>query len=170
VSLDGPADPPLDPDDADVIRYEYEVDGDVDEEQEAQLEEDRETLRRIADGDFDDDETLNGRPGVWYRSVKDYDLLGTASDLDAPVFALKCGRADDELQPEVAEFLRDGFEDWRAADLPDGSRVEFYDGLGHYFQAGPTPVTMDSLYFGGNVAEYVVADLAEWIHGVAPER
>jgi len=167
VNLDGPADPGVDPDDTAFMRYAMEPDGDLDEEQEAELEERREEIRRIDDGDFDDD-TLMGKPGPWHRSVEDCDPVDTASDLGVPVFALKCGRADEELQPELVEFLRQGFEAWRDADLPDGSRVEFYRSLDHYFQAGPTPASMDSLYFGGNVADYVVADLAEWIHGVAP--
>ncbi|MCT9095715.1 alpha/beta fold hydrolase [Haloarchaeobius sp. HME9146] len=169
VNLDGPADPPLDPEDADIIRYEFERDGDLDEEQAAQLEDDRETLRRIAAGDFEDDETLHGRPGTWHRSVQDCDPAGTASDLGRPVFVMKTCRADEETQPELVEFMRKGFREWQDADLPAGSRVELYEGVDHYFQAGPTPTTMDSLYFGGNVADYVVAELAAWIHETKPQ-
>lgn len=80
---------------------------------------------------------------------------------------MKTGRADEEMQPELVEFLHERFAAWQAADLADGSRLEFYEDVGHYFQEGPTPVTMDCLYFGGNVAEFVIADLAEWIQDVA---
>ena len=166
VNLDGSTDTTLTPDDVDIIRYEFEVDGDLDEEQEAQLEADRETARRIATGEFEDDETLWGRPGVWYRSLTEYDPAETASDLGVPVFVANTYRVDEEVQPEVAAFLRGRFEAWQAVDLPDGSRVRLYEGLDHHFQAGFTPAHPLSLYFGGNVAVDVVSDLVGWIHGV----
>ncbi|MHB9286312.1 alpha/beta hydrolase family protein [Halobacteriales archaeon Cl-PHB] len=167
VILDGPADPTLDPEDADFLRYELDPEGDLTEEQDAQLESQVETVRRIAEGDFTDDETIMGKPGTWHRSTKQLDPAGTASDLDSPVFVLRTGRADEETQPELADYFRQGFEEWQAVDLLDGSRVEFYDGLDHYFQAGPTPAVMQSLYFGGNVDSSVVTDVSTWIHGVA---
>lgn len=80
---------------------------------------------------------------------------------------MKTSRADEETQPELVAWLREQFTVWQAADLAAGSRVEFYEGLDHSFQEGFAPTTPLSLYFGGNVAEYVVADVAEWIHDVA---
>jgi pimeloyl-ACP methyl ester carboxylesterase len=170
VNLDGAATTTPDPEDADIIRYEFEVDGDLDEEQEAQLEADRETARRVAEGDFEDDETLWGRPGTWHRSMKEYDPRQTASGLDVPLFVASTYRADSEVQPEFAAFLRKRYETWQAVDLADGSRVTRYDGLDHYFQEGFAPTTPVSLYFGGNVDESVVSDLSEWIHDVASAR
>ena len=58
VVLDGRADSTLDPDDLDFMRYEFEPDGDLSDAQEAELDRERETARRIAEGDFEDDETL----------------------------------------------------------------------------------------------------------------
>ncbi|SFK83842.1 hypothetical protein SAMN04487950_1361 [Halogranum rubrum] len=168
VNLDGSAHWTFDPDDFDFVRYEFDIDGNLDEEEEAQLETDRETARRIAEGDFEDDETFWGRPGTWYRSTAEHDPTDIASRLDCPVFVAKNRRADDERQPELATWLRGEFEQWQAIDLPNGSRVEFYDGLDHYFQEGFAPTVPLSLYFGGNVAENVVTDLSEWIRGVAP--
>lgn len=167
VVLDGRADTVLDPDNVDFIRYEYEVDGELDHEQERELEAARETIRRIADGDFEDDETLGGKPGVWHRSRLDYDPSGTASDLDVPSFVLKGGRADEDVQPELVAWLRDEYETWRAVDLPAGSRVEFYDDLDHYLQEGYAPAHPSSIELGGNVSPAVVTDLTEWIHDVA---
>ena len=169
VVLDSRANSTLVPDNLDFMRYEFEIDGELDEEQAAQLQDSRETARCIAEGDFEDDEVLWGRPGTWYRSIIDYDLVGTLQRFDEPTFVAKTSRADEELQPELVEWLRSQFETWQAADLPDGSNVEFYRGVDHYFQDGPTPATMDHLHFGGNVADYVMADVAEWIHDVAEE-
>lgn len=168
VVLDGLADPTHDPDDVAFLRYELEPDGDLGEAQEAELERERETVRRLSEGDYDDDETIWGRPGTWHRSVREYDPAATASGLDAPVFALKTGRADEETQAELLAWLRGEFEKWRTVDLPDGSRVEFYEEVDHFFQKGFAPADPLGLYFGGNVAGYVVSDLAEWIHRVAP--
>jgi dienelactone hydrolase len=165
VSLDGSPDSTLDPEDADIIRYELDMHGDLDEEQEAQVEEDRETIRRLDAGEFDDDETLWGRPGVWHRSLNEYDPLGTASDLAVPVFVANTFRVDEETQPAMAAFLRKRFEAWRETDLPDGSRVSIYDGIDHYFQPGFAPTNPLSVDFGGTVAEDVVTDLAAWVHG-----
>jgi pimeloyl-ACP methyl ester carboxylesterase len=166
VIMDGPADPIVDPDDLAFMRYGMEIDGDLSEEQQEELEATRETFQRIADGDFDDDETIMGQPGVWHQSSHDCEPRATASDLDAPVFVLKTGGVDEEVQDGLYDYLREQYEVWRAADLPDGSRTEFYEDVDHYFQDGHTPATMDRLYFGGNVADYVVADMADWIRGV----
>ncbi len=63
---------------------------------------------------------------------------------------------------------REKIEDWRAAESTDDDRFEHYEGIGHYFQEGKAPATtMEYLYFGGNVADYVVADVAEWVHEVS---
>lgn len=163
VCLDAPADPTVDPDDLAFMRYSLDPDGDLSEEQEEQLDARRETFQRLTAGDYEDDETILGKPGVWHRSMATCDPAGTAAGLDVPVFVAKAGRADEERQPELAAFVREGVEAWRNADLPEGSRVEWYQSVDHYFQAGPTPTTMDGLYFGGNVEPSVVADIAAWI-------
>lgn len=167
VILDGLADPTPDPDDLAFARYAMDPHGDLSEQQRKELETQRKAFRRLANDEFDADETIMGHPGVWHRSWQEYDPLATASSLDVPVLVMKTGRADEELQPELAELFREGFEEWQAADLPNGSRTEYYEDAGHYFQDGPTPVRPSSLYFGGNVTDYVISDLVEWIHDVA---
>lgn len=167
VALDPPAEPVVDPDDLVFLRYSMELDGDLGEDQREELEALRETFRRIATGEFEDSETIMGKPGVWHRSHHEYDPTATASELDVPVFVMKTGRTDDEMQRELSESLRESFEKWQTTDLPDGSRTEFYENVGHWFQDGPAPVTQSRLYFGGNVAEYVVADMTDWLDDVA---
>lgn len=167
VALDPPADPIPDPDDLVHMRFMLALDGDLDEAQQAVLESRREDFRRIANREVDPEETVAGVPGAWHLSRHEYDPLGTACALDVPSFVLKGGRADRETQADLFEALREDYETWRAADLPPGSRVEFYDDVCHYFQRGPTPVTPMRLYVGGNVAPHVLTDISEWIHGVA---
>ena len=167
VNLDGLPRSILDPEDADVIKYEFDLEGDLDEDQRARLEEDRETYRQINAGEFDDDETLMGRPGVWFRSLLDYDPAGTASDLDAPTFVANTHAVDPAEKPEMDAFLRKNHDGWRTADLPAGSRVELYEGVSHPLQPAYAPWSPVGLYFGGNVAEAIVADVAAWIDETA---
>lgn len=163
IVLDARTDSTLDPDDLAFMRYEIEPDGDLTREQQEEFERERETVRRLANGDYENDETLWGRPGTWHRSVRTYNPAGTASSLDAPVFVAKSGRADEKIQPELATWLKQEFEKWQAIDLADGSRVEFYENLDHHLQQGFAPYDPLALYFGGNVAEPVILDLTEWI-------
>jgi dienelactone hydrolase len=167
VVLDGTADTFLDPDDLTPIRYEMDPEGDIDDEQEAELESMREAFRRAAEADVDPGETVAGRPGAWHPSLREYDPAGTAAALDAPAFVAGTGRVDHETQADLFEWLRDRFATWEGTDLPTGSRTEFYGEVGHYFQAGPAPISPVRLYFGGNVADHVVEDLAAWIQEVA---
>ncbi|ELZ83206.1 hypothetical protein C453_14411 [Haloferax elongans ATCC BAA-1513] len=167
AALDARADSTHDPEDLTFLRYEFEQDGDLSEDQAAELERERETVRRLAEGDYDDDEVLWGRPGTWHRSMRNYDPAGTASALDVPTFVLKTCRADEEMQADLAAWFRDEFEKWQAVDLVDGSCVELYDGLDHFFQDGFEPAHPIGLFFGGNVAERVVSDLTEWVFEVA---
>lgn len=169
VNLDGRPTATLDPEDADVIRYEFERDGDLDEDQAAQLEAERETIRRIDAGEFDDDETVWGRPGVWHRSLNEYDVTGTACDLDAPMFVAAAFPADADTQPHLVDFHERNLDGWRTADLPTGSEVVRYDGLDHYLQEGYAPRTPLSVDLGGNVAERLLVDLTDWLHAVGDQ-
>ena len=168
VALDAQADSTLDPDDVAILRYEFEPDGELSEEQEADLERERATVRRLDEGDYDDDETIWGRPGTWHRSVGNYDPASTARSLDVPVFVMKTSRADEETQPELAAWFHTEFEKWQTVDLPAGSRLEFYENVDHFFQEGFAPANPLGLYFGGYVADFVVSDIVEWINEVAP--
>jgi len=166
VSLDGPYDVEPDPEDLRHMRYFLEPDGDLDEDQEAMLAQQRETLERLLEGGYDSDETIRGKPGTWWDSLDGYDPGAVAEAVEAPVFALKTGRADPDVQPEMVEMHREMLAAWRDLDLGEGSRVSFYDGLGHYFQAGHEPSTMSRLQFADNVAEHAVLDVADWVRDV----
>lgn len=163
ANLDGSPDSHLPPEHADILRYELEIDGELDEAQAAQVAEDRETLRRIADGTFNDDEMLMGRPGVWHQSLREYDPVATARSLQIPMLAIMTCGAHEETQPELVTFLKYRYKAWRDAELPRGSRVDCYADLDHYFQSITPPATPLSLWFGGNVTEAIIEDLAEWI-------
>lgn len=163
VCLDTPPDVQVDPDDLQHLRYAMEPDGNLDEEQEAQLEAIRDEQKRISAGDYEPDEQLRGRPGRWHDSMKDCDPAGRAPAIDAPVFVVKIGRADPDVQPEMVEMHQQMLDGWRSVDLSEGSRIKFYDDLDHFFQTGYEPSRTTKLAFANNVAEHAIADLAEWI-------
>jgi|AntRauMinimDraft_4_1070384.scaffolds.fasta_scaffold00019_71 pimeloyl-ACP methyl ester carboxylesterase len=168
VVLDSLASYDVDPEgDVEFMRYNMDPYGDLTDEEEAALDAQRQELQRVADGDFDAEDTILGRPGAFWESRIAFDPAGTVEGLGVPVFAASTERVDHEHQQPLAEMSREGFEEWQAVDAADGSRFEYYEDVGHYFREGPVPHTMESLYFGGNVASYVVADVAEWVHGVA---
>jgi pimeloyl-ACP methyl ester carboxylesterase len=168
VSLDGAADNELDPEDLSLpfLKYSIDPEGDLDEEQQQQLDAQRAEFRRLAAGDFEPDDEIFGKSGRWFESVHEYSPAGTAADLDAPTFVAKAGRADEDVQPDIVEFHQERLAAWQDTDLPDGSRVEFYGDVGHYMQEGHEPSTGAHLYFADNVAEYVVGDIADWVRNV----
>lgn len=168
VVLDSLASYDVDPEgDVEFVRYNMDPHGDLTDEEEAALDAQRQELQRVADGEFDAEDTILGRPGAFWESRIAFDPAGTVEGLDVPVFSASTERVDHDHQQPLAEMSREGFEEWQAVDAADGSRFEYYEDVGHYFRDGPVPHTMASLYFGGNVAGYVVADVTEWVHGVA---
>jgi hypothetical protein len=166
ANLDGAVQQVSDPE-TPFLQYEFEPDGDLSDEQEAELAALREQLRRVADGDYDPDEEVVGRPGRWHDSLREYDAGATAEALDAPAFVATSGRADPDVQPGLVTFHEQRYAEWNSLDLPEGSRVERYPEVGHYFRDAHEPTTMAHLYFADNVAGEVVADLAAWVESVA---
>jgi dienelactone hydrolase len=166
LTLDGVPDPGLDKDSLAFMKYSFEPDGDLSAAQQELLEERKAEYERVIEGDYEDDEIVLGKPGRWHREIEDVQTRDTAERLDAAVFALTASRADPELQADLADSRRERYEEWDEMEQGPQDRVEFYPDVGHYFQDGPTPATMEGLHFGGNVAGYVLADVAEWVHEV----
>ncbi|AHG03613.1 hypothetical protein HALDL1_08390 [Halobacterium sp. DL1] len=169
VSLDGPADPGIDVEAiTDNIRYGLSPDGELTEAQAEFLAEERAELEAAANGEYDEDDTVLGGPATLHESFVSMDPVETANDLSVPLFAATTERVDPEVQSELVESRREGVEQWREAGSIDDDRFEHYEDVGHYFQHGETPATtMEHLKFGGNVADYVVEDVAEWVHEVS---
>lgn len=168
VSLDGAADPGIDEVDVDYMRYGISPDGELTEEQQELFAEQQAEFETVLDGDYDEGDTVLGDPATLYESFTSMDPVDTARDLSVPLFAATTERVDPDVQPELVEPARKKIEDWRAAESTDDDRFEHYEDVGHYFQEGAAPATtMEYLYFGGIVADYVVADVSEWVHEVS---
>ena len=168
VSLDGPAGTGIDEVDLDYVRYSISPDGELTGEQQELFAEQKAEFEKAMHGDYDEDDTVLGDPVALYESFTSMDPVETARDLSVPLFALTTERVDPVIQPELVEPAQEKIEDWRAAESTDDDRFEHYEAVGHYFQEGEAPATtMEYLYFGGNVADYVVEDVAEWVHEVS---
>ncbi|MDF9745374.1 alpha/beta hydrolase family protein [Natrinema salsiterrestre] len=117
-------------------------------------------IEPVRSGEYGSDEMLLGKPGAFWESLEAYDHLGTAAEIDAPLYFLQ-GKRD--FQVSVGEDL----ERWQA-ELGDGSdaTVETYDGLDHLFMPGEKPSVEFAYFVRNNVAGDVIDDLAGWIGGL----
>jgi len=86
--------------------------------------------------------------------VADYDPVATATELEAPAYALQGGR-DYQVSPT------EDFPAWR--DALGESNTALYDDLNHLFVAGEGDPNPGEYFEAGNVAEVVVADLVDWL-------
>lgn len=114
-------------------------------------------IKRIRDDEYESSDVLLGKPGAFWDSLAAYDHLQTALDIDVPLH-LAQGKRD--FQVSVADDL----ERWQN-ELEGRSKttVETYDELNHLFMPGEGPSVEFAYAVRNNVAERVVADLANWI-------
>jgi dienelactone hydrolase len=117
-------------------------------------------IESVRSGEYSSDETLLGKPGAFWKSLESYDHLGTAAEIDVPLYFLQGNR---DFQVSVGDDL----ERWQS-ELGDGSdvTVETYDGLDHLFMPGEEPAVEFAYLVRNNVAEDVIDDIANWIGGL----
>ena len=134
------------------------LDGTVTDREREALAEVRRIAEKIRNLEIDDDEVLLGYGGdEYYRTLKAYDHLQTAAELDVPRLLVQGGR-DWQVTDE------DDLPLWRDV-LGDQSNVRFevYPELNHRFQPGEGPETIEEYYADRSVARTVVTDVATFI-------
>jgi dienelactone hydrolase len=138
-------------------QYLVERDGTVTDAERGQLDEVNRTVERIRSLDFPDDEVVFLGGDEYWRSLREYDHLGTAGSLDAPVLLLQ-GERDYQVTVE------DDFAQWQEA-LGDESNVTFerYPELNHLFMPGTGKPGRREYFEQHNVAEAVVTDVASFV-------
>ncbi|QLK25882.1 alpha/beta hydrolase [Natrinema zhouii] len=114
-------------------------------------------IDQVRAGEYESGDELLGKPGAFWNSLAAYDHLGTAADVDVPLYLLQGER---DFQVTAADDL----ERWRS-ELDGESTVAFetYDDLDHLFMPGDGPSVEFAYAVRNNVAEGVVTDLADWI-------
>jgi len=97
-----------------------------------------------------------GTPASYWLDLRTYDPLATVAGLGKRVLVLQGER---DYQVTMEEFGR-----WREALEPSGlATFKQYPKLNHLMMAGDGPASPDEYFWGGNVAEEVVSDIAQWV-------
>jgi len=141
----------------DQVRHYYEIPDGISVLEQRRIDRLRAAFDRLEAGGYAPDRVVEGFPASWWTSLLEYDQVATAQSVDVPLFLAQGGRDFQVLAD--ADFGR-----WRSvlADRAD-TRFERYPALSHLFHPGTAPSLREEYTFHDNVAESLVADLAEWI-------
>lgn len=138
----------------DQTRALFAFDGEVDDEEQSQLNRIRQAGPRIENGGFPPGQVVLGRPGAYWNSVADYDPVAVAADVGLPT-AVLWGERD-------AQVFRADFEAWTAG-LSDATSWTYPD-CNHLLLPGSGPSYVGRYYTEpDNVSKAVIEDLAAWV-------
>ena len=114
-------------------------------------------IDQIREGNYDSGEAVLGYPGALWDSISEYDHIGTAREIEVPLFFLQGGR---DYQVTVA----DDFTLWQS-ELDGRQATEFqqYEGLNHFFQNSDGPSVRTEYAVRNSVDSSLVTDIANWI-------
>ncbi|WP_415379765.1 alpha/beta fold hydrolase [Halosimplex sp. TS25] len=142
------------------VKHIFEVQGGLSAREERQLSTVKQLMSAVEDGSVADDREIGPLPGIWWKTLYEYDQVATANRVDAPLFVAHGGR---DFQIPIDPAL----SGWREGlDDPDAHRFERYSPLSHLFQSGTEPSLTTEYVFPDNVEETLVTDLADWVAGL----
>jgi len=143
--------------------YLVERDGTVTEAEREQLERVERIAGRIRSLNITDEAVVYIGGDEYWRSLREYDAVETAEEIDAPRLVLQ-GERDYQVTVE------DDLARWREA-LGDEPNVEFrtYPRLNHFFMPGEGKPGRGEYFRENRVAEAVVADVASFAAAVTAE-
>lgn len=148
---------PLDDKILEQINYIYSLDGKISDDEQVKLDE----VKRIVDkikalNENSPQEILYGVYPKYWLDLRKYNILETAKQIKQPVLILQ-GERDYQVTME-------DFKLWKSG-LGNQKNVEFktYPLLNHLFMEGEGKSSPDEYLFGGNIPEYVIKDISEWI-------
>jgi len=140
--------------------YIYSLDGNISNEEQAKLDEIKKIVKKIkALNENSPEETLYGVYPKYWLDLRTYNILDTAKQIKQPLLILQ-GERDYQVTME-------DFKLWKSA-LEGQKNVEFktYPLLNHLFIEGEGKSSPDEYMFGGNIPEYIIKDISEWIKKV----
>lgn len=137
-------------------RHVLTLDGELSAQDEQALAETEALAEQLRTLDIGDEETLNlgggarGRP--FWRTLQEYDHIGTAADLDVPTLLVQGGR-------DYLVTVSDDLPIWREA-ISDDSQTEIvvFEDLNHRFQPGEKPARPQEWSQSGNPVDKRVID------------
>lgn len=138
------------------VTYIFSLDGTVSEEEKEQLDQIKAQAHKVKDPKLSATERLFGVPAKYWLDLRGYDPAEAARDLKQPMLILQGER---DYQVTMADFER-----WRKS-LSARKDVEFktYPKLNHLFMEGEGKSTPSEYPRTGNVARYVLDDIAAWV-------
>ncbi len=140
--------------------YIYSLDGNISSDEQAKLDEIKKIVKKIkALNENSPEETLYGVYPKYWLDLRTYNILDTAKQIKQPLLILQ-GERDYQVTME-------DFKLWKSA-LEGQKNVEFksYPFLNHLFIEGEGKSSPDEYMFGGNVPEYIIKDISDWIKKV----
>lgn len=144
------------------LEYLSNLDGDIDADEQAQIDAAREFNKALADHAVGDDTpAVLGAPAAYWERLSRVDQLGVAARIDTPLLILQGAR---DYQVTKADF-----DLWRQR-LAKKSNATFklYDDLNHLMMTGKGKSTPAEYTQAGHVAQQVVDDVADWIKRQPP--
>jgi len=144
----------------DQYNYLFSLDGIISNEEKIRLDTIKAQVARVKSPALSDstpsEQLPLGVPGRYWLNLRGYRPQETANNLKMPMLIL---RAERDYQVTAADFMG-----WRTA-LAKRPDVEFksYPKLNHFFIEGKGKITPAEYDLAGNVASYVIEDIAAWI-------
>ncbi len=139
------------------IRYLAALDGEISDEEQAQINEVEDQARAIKFGQPPEmGSGLFAGPAAYWLDLMAYDPVKMAKNLTVPMLILQ-GERDYQVTME-------DFEGWRSG-LADRTHVQFqsFPALNHLFIAGEGPSSPDEYQTVGHVDENVILTIVNWI-------
>jgi uncharacterized protein len=146
---------------ADQYTYLFSQDGEIDTQEQAQI--DTITISaavvRSLETDSDMTDPMVGATSAYYYDLLNRDAVAAAQTLDMPLFVLQ-GERDYQVTME------DDFTAWVNAFSDDPNvTLRSYPVLNHFFMAGEGMQTPQEVFTPNNVAAQVIDDIATWMDG-----
>jgi len=140
--------------------YIYSLDGKISDDEKVKLDEVKKTVEKIkALNENSPDELLYGVYPKYWLDLRAYNILNTAKQVKQPLLILQ-GERDYQVTLE-------DFKLWKSS-LAGQKNVEFktYPLLNHLFIEGEGKSSPDEYMQGGNIPEYIIKDISDWIKKV----
>lgn len=141
--------------------YLAELDGTIDENEQAQIEEVERIAQQIKELNITSDEYVFNAPRAYWEYLSTYNTVETAESLSIPLLLLQ-GKRDYQVT------YADDFATWQETFQDDPLvTLRSYDSLNHLFISGIGVPTNTEYLTPGNVSEDVILDISNWIIDVS---
>jgi dienelactone hydrolase len=141
----------------DQTTYLANLDGEIDDNEAAQIEFIQEQVEKVKKLNISEGELVLGTPKSYWQDLADYNPVETAKNLRIPMLILQ-GERDYQVT------IEGDFRKWNETfHTNENVTLKTYEMLNHLFISGIGPPTNTEYLVEGHVEEEVINDIAEWI-------